>query len=155
VQNRNPTISLDLNRIFDLKGESTDIIADWLQPVVIVQRHANIVRQGVNTNFSSATVMTTASDKDTYLTGASLSFVKDITATTTAVSLRVYIEGVQRRIIELSTLTLTVERGQTSISFPIPIKIDRNTNITIDSLTNVANFSINAQIIGYTVETTK
>jgi hypothetical protein len=155
MQNNNISISQDMNRIFDLKGESTNVIADFIQPIMNIQRFCNIVRNVSSDNATSATLYTTPSDKDFYLVSASLSFVKDITATTTGVSLRAVVEGVQRRILELACLTLTVERGQLNISLNNPIKIDRNTNISVDSITNNANFNIRGQIIGYTVETTK
>jgi hypothetical protein len=88
-------------------------------------------------------------DRDVYISSISLDCVKDVTATTTSISVRAFVDGVQRRLLTINTTTLTVERAGTSISYPIPIKIDRNTSITMDSLTNVANFQAAACMTFY------
>lgn len=155
MRNNNPTISLDLNRIFDLKGESTNIIADFIQPIVPITRIINIIRNATGTNATSTVLYTTPSDKDFYLTNASLSLIKDATATSNISTITVVVEGVTQRIISIIGLTLTAQAETNYKNFNIPIKLDRNTAITITHSTNVGNVSANGIIMGYTVETTK
>lgn len=155
MQNRNFSISQDLNRIFDLKGESTDYVSDVIMPVVPIQRICNIVRRAPLSNATSATVYTTPSDKDFYLNSAFLSVIKDVTAQSLASSILVFIDSVQVGILSISGLSLTPQNDVVSISFPIPLKLDRNTTITVTASNATANVSASAGITGYTVETTK
>ena len=155
MQNNNISISQDMNRIFDLKGESTNVIADFIQPIVKIDRTCNICRSAIGTNNTTSLIYTTPTDKDFYLCNCSLSFIKDITSTTTLISLNATIDGVERALILIPSITLTVHSGQISLNFNNPIKIDRNTSVVSRTSTNVANILYNSTIQGYTVETTK
>jgi len=155
MQNNNMTISLDMNRIFDLKGESSNLVSDFIQPIVDIKNTVNIIQAATLTSALSTTLFTTPLNKDFYLTAYHLRFIKDVTATTTLLSIQAFILGVKKIIALLPSFTLTVDTGVQTHSLFYPIKIDRGTAITIDSTTNVANFSASAMIQGYTVETTK
>lgn len=106
-------------------------------------------------NATSATVYTCAADKDTYLTAASMSMIKDVTSTATVIALNVipYNESlVAAPIIRITGFTLTVQNECVTIAFPFPIKLKRGSNITLTSDTNVANVSARCSLIGYEVE---
>jgi hypothetical protein len=131
-------------------------LADKVVPVMEVNpkllRRANIVRQTTITNGTTATIYGTPTDKDFFLTTATLTFIKDVTATTTLISLRATVDGVVQHILTIPSLTLTVHSGEVAISLPSAVKIDKGTNIIIASATNVGNISISGNITGYTVD---
>lgn len=152
----NTTIAEDAARILNTKSSDTlPSTMNILTPVIPITRYCNIVRRQEAINVLTATIYTTPTDKDFYLTAATLSFIKDATSTSLSSTIRVVIEGITWQILSLAQLTLTAQSGNQSISFPFPIKIDRGTNITVQNNTNVANVATYGTIMGYTVETTK
>jgi len=157
MQNRNLSISQDMNRIFDLKGESTDFVSEIIQPVIKIFSPCNIVRNGASTASGSLSVYTTPQDKDFYLTCASFGISKDAVSDISSggKGLNAFIEGVSRSIIILPVLTLTAEHDQITINFQPPIKIDRNTSISSNITTTVGSCVRTISIVGYTQETTK
>lgn len=154
MQNRNPSISQDLNRIFDLKGESTDLVADYIQPVMPISPFANIVRNVVSTT-TGGTIYTTPADKDFYLTSVFLSYSKDNVNTATEIAIVCTILGVQRYIMDFAVIATTAQSDSNAIVFNVPLKIDRNTAIFLNSTNATAAFRMAGLITGYTVETTK
>jgi hypothetical protein len=155
MKNYNQSINQDLNRIFDLKGENSNEIADFIQPVINIYASPNIIRKGTASNSTSGTIYTTPSDKDFYLTNCAISVTKDATSTSTGSDIQVTINGVTFQILTLATLTLTAQNMSNSMDFSNPIKIDRGTPIQILNATNVANVRAVGNIVGFTTETTK
>lgn len=132
--------------------ELTNSIVPVIEINPRLTRVTNILRSNNFANNTTATIYTTPSDQDFYLTGASLSFIKDATATSTDITLRSTINGAVRLILECVSLTLTADSQTTFMSFPIPIKIDRNVTITITSNTAVGNITVGGVIMGYVDE---
>lgn len=138
----------------------TDPIPNQLQgnviPVMEVNpkllRRSNIIKNAGLTNGTTTTLYTTPLDKDFYIVAASLSVIKDVTSTSTDTSLRITVDNVVVRPLVISGITLTAQSQAVSISFSSPIKVDRNTAITINHATNVANIRGDATIIGYLVD---
>lgn len=157
VKHYNPTIAEDANRLFNFKqGEvvSTEV-APFIQPTVLVQRKCNIVKLNGVTNGTTATVYTTPSDKDFYVTAATLTYMRDATSDTTFIQMRWTIDGVVQTPLNFRILASTASYESISISLPVPVKVDRNTNITVNSGTATANITYSGTVIGYTVDTTK
>lgn len=156
VRHFNTSITEDAARILGSKaGEFLTEEVQGLVAVIPIQRFSNIVKSNLGTNTTSSTIYTTPSDKDFYLTAASLGFAKDATATATAVTLEVTVEGVAQNILVLPTVTLTADARAVANNYPIPIKLDRGSAITAKASAGVATILIRAAIQGYTVETTK
>lgn len=153
--NRNTSINLDMNRIFDLKGENTNLVSDIIQPTVEIKRICNICRAGGGTNTTPNTIYTTPADKDFYLTAAQISFSKDAGNTTNQVALNVTIEGVSRQFLILACTSSVQQNDSIAQNFPNPVKIDRNTSITLTSTNVTAVIRLDATIQGYTTETIK
>lgn len=154
MKHYNPTISADINRILNLKGESTSEISEEIIAVIPIIPKCNIVRSIRAINASNVvTLFTTPTDKDFYLTNAALNFIKDASATSTVSDITVYIDGVLQTLLRIDQITLTAQTGSIAESYPIPIKIDRGTNITVEHGTAVANITTSGMIKGYTVET--
>ena len=101
-------------------------------------------------NATSSTLFTSSALKDTYITSGVVAYINDVTSTATLITLRVTINGLTSYLVTIPTLTLTVGSGSVSFALPKPIKIDRNTAVTINSNTNVANISVSATVHGFT-----
>lgn len=156
MKHNNPSIGEDSLRLFNLKtGDALSEISPIIQPSIEILPRINIARQVTATNATSATVYTTPTDKDFYLCTVQLAFIKDVTSTSTQLAMTTTIDGVACTLIRVPHITLTVGQGSTSISYPIPVKIDRGVTIAVTSSTNVANVAVSGVITGYTVETVK
>jgi len=114
-------------------------------------RICDVVKNATAINATSGTIYTTPADQDFYLTGATLSVIKDVTATSLNSSVKVTINGEVRSLLRISSLTTTVQSECMTMDYPTPIKIDRNTNITVENGTNNANISSNGTIVGFVV----
>ncbi len=132
-----------------------NVLGQTVVPVMEVNpkllRRCNILRRGTGTNATSTTIYIVPSDKDFYLVSCSLSIIKDATSTSLYSRITCIVDGVTASPIVITGLTLTIQNEAISISFPIPIKIDRGTTISLDHSTNVANISGTGCIIGYTI----
>ena len=142
-----------MQRILNLKGESTAEVMDIITPVVPIIRTATIVRNATFTNSSGGTIWTTPADRDFYLTHLNFSSCKDVNAVSAYVSIKVYIDGVQRTIATISSITLTAQQNTVDCDYSIPIKLDRNTTIELDTGSAVAANRHMATVIGYTMDT--
>jgi len=116
-------------------------------------RRANFCINGSISNATSSSLLTTSTTKDTFITGVVMGFTKDVTATSTGFSIRSTLEdGSAAYLLNYGTLTLTAQSGNMQLSIVPPIKLKRNTSITVNSLTNVGNFQSNCSVYGYTVD---
>lgn len=130
-------------------------------PVVEVNprlvRTANITRSQTAT-YSAATIYTTPTNQDFYLCSVTYSISKDVVsdAPTSGTGIRIVVDGANRDLALLSMITLTAQTLFLSYSLPFPIKVDRNTNITIPSITGSLGVVYrSASITGYTVESSQ
>jgi hypothetical protein len=105
-------------------------------------------------NATSATIYTAADNKDTFLTGASVSMIKDVTATATDMALKCISPDstVAYHLLRIAGITLTPQTMAISNSFVPPIQIKRGSNVTLTSDTNVGNIVIRAALTGYEIE---
>lgn len=156
MRHNNPSIAEDSVRIFNFKsGDSLGEINPVIQPIVQISPKINIIRSASATNATSGTIYATPTDKDFYVIGCMISHTRDVTATSTSSEIACSIDGLSRSLIKLNTITLTVGSKEASMSFTHPIKIDRNTNITVTNTTNTANLTTTGVIYGFTVEVVK
>jgi len=131
-------------------------LAEKVIPVMEVNpkllRVANVVK-GNNALNGDVTIYTTPTDKDFYLTGASLSVVKDATATSTLTRYLITTEeSGLGSFLPIGTLTLTAESRSTSINLSTPLKLKRNTTVSITNSTTVGNIATSGSIIGFTID---
>jgi len=140
--------------------QATDRIPNILGDVVIptmevnpkLLRRINHSTYAAVTNATSGTIYTTPADKDYFLTAISLSVIKDVTSTSVLVTLRCIQDGLTKVLLAIPCITLTVQNQGLSLTLPYPMKIDKNTAITVTSSTNVANIVIVGTVMGYTTE---
>lgn len=117
-------------------------------------RRVNLVRGSSSVTTGTITLFTTPTDTDFYISELNMAFIKDVTcdAATGAVTISVVIDGVTRNIAGLSTITLTAQSGNLVISFPLPVKLDRTTSITMNGTYTAGVMSRYCSIAGYIVQ---
>lgn len=131
-------------------------LAEKVVPVMevnpkLLKRCKPLVAVSSLSNATSATIFTCDSDRDTYLTSAQLSIIKDATSTSTDISIKVMSPELttSQSILRIRCLTLTPQNDSISISFPFPMLLKRGSIIAITSDTAVANILASATIQGY------
>lgn len=156
AKHNNPTIVEDSNRIFNFKVNE-QLSDEVMGPIatIPIERRANIVRRTGYTNQTTNTIYTTPADKDFYITFINLGFIKDSTSTATSIRIQATIDGVAQRLVDIPGITLTADSKSLAVALVTPIKVDRNTAITINSDTATANITVYGTIHGYTLEVTK
>lgn len=122
-------------------------------PVLIAnpKDNNNIIRNGVASN-ADATIYTTPSDKNFYLTGAQMSRIKDATSDNTYSYLRCTVNGKTEEIISFAGITLTAQIDNVGISFK-PILLDRGSTIRLIKVASSVGVNVQAgSIIGFVTE---
>lgn len=133
-------------------------LAKSIVPVMEVNpkllRRVNVVRRATASNATSAAIFTIPTDKDFYLTGCSISTIKDATSTSIRSDINAFVDGdnTARELLAIASITLTAQSATNSIDFSIPVKLTRGTQIVLANSTNVANIVSIGCIYGYTVD---
>lgn len=141
------------------RGEIPQVSEKFYIPTIEVNpflvKIADICKTSSAINATSATIYTTPTDVDFYLTAACLSIIKDNTATSVSSYISFNVNGVSCSICRIAGLTLTPQNSVVPMDFnQHPIKVDRGAVIAINNSTNVANCSAFGTIVGFTVNNT-
>jgi len=141
VQTNNSEVVRELQsatKIQTMQGIPTQI-NNSIVPTIEV--NPKLVKEAINVTTSSAvsgsaTILanTVNTGRDVYVTAATLGYVKNVTCDiATGIISIIYVQnGASRALLSLPVLTLTADNGNITCSFPHPIKIDRNTSITMN-----------------------
>jgi len=129
-------------------------ITDYVVPVILVTDEVYYAEEsftisGTASNSTTTTILTTDSVKDTYINSVSLGVIKDVTSTSILSTIQVVINGATRSLIEIPGITLTAQSQTISASFPIPIKIDRSSTITINNSSATSNIRASGCVGGF------
>lgn len=153
----NGSIIERLNRIFRPKAgdQFTDEISGPVA-VIPVTPVSRIIRAAGSSTSGSITALTTPADKDFYLTGCTLSMIKDATCdmATGAIALAVTVDGVAQNPAAIAILTLTAQSQTVNVTFNPPIKVDRNTALSMGASYTAGTMRRFLGVYGYTEETT-
>lgn len=163
IVTKNNEINKALNLVTNLNANDTNLNTSInkklrIQPVIDVSFPQNkycdvVANKGITqAQGTSGLIYTTPVDRDFYLSALTLSMIKDATSTATTFGISVVVGGATLNVVTISGITLTADAKNTSVSFLIPIKIDRNTAINVVSSTAVANQRADAVIIGFTYQ---
>lgn len=155
MKHNNPTISEDFNRIFNVKGDSTSYVANYIQPTKEIMRRCNIVKNVTKTATGNSTVYTVPSDKDFYLVAYTHALSTDAANSGTNGLLTVVIEGLTINLDVITRITLTAINSISTMSLPVPVKLDRGSSILITHTYGAGAGNHAASIMGYTEEVTK
>lgn len=145
-----------------LATKAFDALSDEVQgpfaviPITSIQK---VVKSAGNTasGASNNVWAATPSDKDFYLCRAQVNFLKNATCDVAdgTLLLQATIDGAIVQLARYSILTLTAQEINSEIVFNPPIKLDRNTAITLNQGTFTAGkFTRCGTISGFTQETT-
>jgi len=115
-------------------------------------RRIKVVKNTATSNATTSTIYTTPVNQDFFISGLMLGVIKDGTSTSIVSTITTTIDGATTILAAIPSITLTAQSEMISISFPFPIKIDRNVTITCTNSTNVANVVSRAVIYGYVDE---
>ena len=114
-----------------------------------------LTRSQTSTTTGSTTLYTTLTDKDFFITAASLSFMKDAAcdvASGECCRIQFYQGGALRTVLGFASITATADSKAATISFKYPVKVDRNTAIAVTGTFTAGVFVRNAIIHGYILE---
>lgn len=130
---------------------STNIVATVETNPLLVRR-TNIVKVGNSIATLGIYPILTTTNKDFYITGASLYYVKDVLCDVANgfYNITAYIGGANIAILSIPRLTLTADKEGVFITFPVPIKVDKNTIINASAFTYAAGTSARSWLVmGY------
>lgn len=82
------------------------------------------------TSSSASTLLAANPDVDIYIHSIALTTAKDASATSTSYGVTVVIDGATKYLLRLPGVASTAAVTSNALSFPVPIKIDRNTPIS-------------------------
>lgn len=144
---------IDILKLNPLQDVIPDYVKGDVQPVVEIDKPIlNVSRSNSTAATTSATIYTTPTDRDFYLTNVSLSYIKNATCdlATGSYTLTCFIDGQNVQLIRIPILTLTLQEGTINIDFDKPMKIDRNTVIGLAGASFTAGAFVRAGAIqGY------
>lgn len=140
-------INPSVNKIPSTLGNQ---IIPTLEVNPLINAICDVVAQTTASNTTAATIYTTPTDKDFYLTSLTLSIIKDATSTSTFSDVRTTINGASVILTRIAGFTLTAQNSNMSLTLPIPVKLDRGVAITVNNGTNVANITSIGCIQGFT-----
>lgn len=105
-----------------------------IQPIYKLNpTYSFIVKNASASPTGVTTIYTTESTKDFYLTGFTMAITSDGTCDNTFCILRGYVNGVQTILGDLRKQTTTAGSQSLSLNLSYPLRIDRNTAITIET----------------------
>lgn len=144
-------------KLQQLKDIIPSQLAEKVVPVMEVNpklfRNIDIVRQVPGTTTGSIIAYTTLTDRDFYLNFIVASYIKDVVcdAATGRIIVEATIGGASREIIGFPIINLTAQTAIIGISFPIPIKIDRGTSISMSGTYTAGVMSRTLSVGGFEV----
>lgn len=148
VKHYNPSIVQRAQRILNTK---MDNLSNEVKDEIVATIPLTPVVNFAKSIGSAGNLMSTPTDKDTYLTYASMSATKTAADTGTNATLSVPVEGGSPPVLQICGITLTALQDSVAISFNPPIKLDRGANVVLGG----SNFtSLRGSVGGYYEETT-
>lgn len=129
-------------------------LADKIQLVYHVNSNSTnfITTKTANANNSvSEIIMTTSTERDTFLTGMGLSMLKDVNGTSNSSSIRATPFGkAETSVMSMRYLGVGVANDRTEFfNLQNPIKLERGTTITVTNAAAVATIQTSGQIYFY------
>jgi len=145
---------IDILKLNPIQDSIPDVVRADIQPVVEIDKpKSNIVKTATRATSGSTSLYQTPTDRDFYLTGGVLSMSKNVTcdvASGEIASILIVIDGVSTKFLIIAGQTLTAERADQSMDMTFPIKIDRNTSISLSGGAFTAGALVRtATITGY------
>jgi len=154
MKHNNVDVVKQVSDVFKPKGESMPAdTSDVIQLVYDITPMTEIIETADCLNATTATILTTATDKDFFLTGFSLGHIRDGTATALYYGITAVINGKTTFLIKvpLRTLLATTTTGQIFYTLPRPVRLDKGSIIAVVNETAVGLVKSIGTIYGYYV----
>jgi len=138
---------------FGTKGSLLEVprtISNMIVPTIEVNGKLvkNCRTASTSTGSTTANILVANPNADIYIISACISLIKDAAATSTGSWIGYTDEdGGSQRILQIPSITLTAQQASLSISFNHPLKIKRNTAVTLNNGTNGAVILTQANIV--------
>ena len=115
------------------------------------KKYSTMVKSNSGNNQAQQVLLLTNGTQDFYITGASITMIKTIASENTECTLVVKTaQGGTQSILMLSGITLTAQEQSIALSFPHPIKVERNSTIYVNNLSVTGGgLRTGGTIIGY------
>jgi len=136
----------------NVPGELAKSVVPVMEVNPKLLRTCNIVRNCYSYDTGPATVYTTPTDKDFFLTNAVFSSEDDVTSDSTSPRMEVVIDKQTQILLSFRKISGTATSKTMALNFNSPIKLDRGSVIQISRIVTVGVSIINGTIVGYTVE---
>jgi len=153
MKNYNPTLNLAMVKTFNLKGETSADVADYIQPISIISAPTDLIRTATRTATGTSTIFTTSTTKDTFITGVLISLSTDVNANVTQCECYVNQGGAARSLARISHALGAAGNNSVFIPFDLPFKPDRGVAVSFAVVSAVGVFSGTANVYGYEQET--
>jgi hypothetical protein len=126
---------------------------DKIQATVdIGPKSTTLVKIGTAATTSASVFYTTPADKDFYLTFINLAYTKDVVCNGTGVTVSGVIGGLTIALLTLVSNTVTLYQDHAEVNFSFPVKLDRNTPITLSGAFGAGTMYKAACIGGFILE---
>lgn len=152
----NPEVMQELREAAKIQPGTKESFPTELSRVIIPTLEVNprltktaIAKFAAAAGSTSSTLYTTPTNQDFYLCTAQLSLIKDVTATSNQSKIVIVQNGLSVTVCAISSITLTAQADSISVTFPHPLKCDRNTTITVQNSAATATIRADGQITGY------
>lgn len=135
------------------KEQPPSTLAPTVQAIVdIVPRITTVVRRASSATTGGATLYTTPTDKDFYITFVDMAYSKDAANDTTEVYIDCVINGSTTRIMSLNVVAATAQADGKIVSLPYPVLVDRNSVVRIVSNFTAGTLNRQGTVGGYILE---
>jgi hypothetical protein len=141
-------IAVAVDKVPDQLGQTVVPVLDVTPRV----HRVAIARSVASSSTGGATIFTTPTNKDFYLTGLFISMSDNAACDGIYVRIQATINTTVYDLIRLQKQTLVATNLQDGISFSVPIKIDKGTGINMDNNFSVGTSVRAASIFGFEVD---
>ena len=114
---------------------------------------SRVLGKGSSSSSGTTTIFTSdATKKDTFITGISLSYIKDGDSDNTNIQVNTTINGAVVGLIDVRGITLTAMQDHVHIHFSPPVKIDRDVATLISKSFTLGVMVVSGLVFGYTTD---
>jgi len=132
--------------------QACDKVNDNIQPTLDINPHySKIFMVGERTSSGPITAYTTPADKEFYLTFAKLTLITDANQDGVLATLSIFVDGVSKILLNIDKFTTTATIEHIEVSFPYPIKVDKNTAIIATATRTAGTHTLRAAVAGFLV----
>lgn len=131
-------------------------LSSTIVPVIEVDKpHCDMLKKGTTTATGETLIYQTPTDKVYYVTGLTLSYAKNAAcdaASGELIHVTAYINGLVVYLATISGITLTADSNTISVSFSVPVRIDKNTAISMSATFTAGALTRSCNLYGFLMD---